>query len=219
MKIGFVIQRYGTEVLGGSEHLCRLVAERLAAQHEVDVLTTCARDYVTWKNEYPEGADRIRGVTVRRFANARTRDLAAFNKYSEWIFNNAHSRADEMEWLKQQGPWCPTLVEYVRRQQLVPRPAVNELLTGTFRLGNHRIELLGLRHLTRRARTAVAPRCRTRGSRAPCAGRRWRRAGSRGEPAPRRTTRPKATFRTRERPWSSASSMPSPATRSPSRAM
>ena len=34
------------------------------------MLTTCARDYVTWKNEYPEGADRIRGVTVRRFANA-----------------------------------------------------------------------------------------------------------------------------------------------------
>jgi glycosyltransferase involved in cell wall biosynthesis len=115
MKIAFVIQRYGTEVLGGSEHLCRLVAERFATQHDVEVLTTCARDYVTWKNEYPEGADRVRGVTVRRFANARTRDLAAFNKYSDWIYNNAHTRADEVEWLRQQGPWCPALVDYLRR--------------------------------------------------------------------------------------------------------
>jgi len=115
VKIAFLIQRYGTEVLGGSEHLCRLIAERLVAQHEVEVLTTCARDYVTWKNEYPEGSDRVRGVTVRRFANARTRDVAAFNKYSEWIYTNPHSRADEMEWLKQQGPWCPALVEFLKR--------------------------------------------------------------------------------------------------------
>jgi glycosyltransferase involved in cell wall biosynthesis len=114
VKLGFIIQRYGTEVLGGSEHLCRLVAERLALQHDVEVLTTCAQSYVTWKNEYPEGSDRIRGVTVRRFANARTRDIAAFDQYSAWIFHNPHGRADEMEWLKQQGPWCPPLVDYLR---------------------------------------------------------------------------------------------------------
>jgi glycosyltransferase involved in cell wall biosynthesis len=117
MKIAFVIQRYGAEVLGGAEHLCRLVAERLAEQHDVEVLTTCARDYITWANEYPEGSDRIRGVTVLRFATSQTRDIDAFNKYSEWIYSHPHSRADEMEWLKQQGPWSPALIEYLRRQQ------------------------------------------------------------------------------------------------------
>jgi len=115
VKIAFVVQRYGAEVLGGSEHLCRLVAERLAPSHEIDVLTSCAQDYVTWKNEYAEGADRVRGVTVRRFATAISRDIDAFNAFSDRIYNTPHSRGDEMEWLKQQGPWCPGLIEFLRR--------------------------------------------------------------------------------------------------------
>ena len=115
MRIAFIVQRYGTEILGGAEYACRLMAERLAARHEVEVLTTCARDYVTWQNEYPEGSDRVRGVTVRRFANAQVRDIEAFNKYSDWIFNNPHDTAAEMEWLKQQGPWSPALLDYLKR--------------------------------------------------------------------------------------------------------
>ena len=115
MKIAFIVQRYGAEILGGSEYHCRLIAERLAPRHNVEVLTTCAADYLTWKNEYPEGSDRIRGVTVRRFANAQARDINAFNRYSEWIFNNPHTRSDEMRWLQQQGPWCPALIEYLER--------------------------------------------------------------------------------------------------------
>ena len=115
MRIAFVVQRYGAEILGGSEYHCRLIAERVARRHQVDVLTTCARDYITWKNEYPVGEDRIRRVTVRRFANDITRDLTSFNEYSDWIFHNDHSPADEEEWLKRQGPWCPNLLGYLEQ--------------------------------------------------------------------------------------------------------
>ena len=115
MRLAVVVRRYGAEITSGAEHLCRLVAEQLAGRHEVDVLTTCARDHRTWKNSYPEGGDRIRGVTVRRFANDRTRDPAAFDQYSDWIHGHDHSADDETEWLKQQGPWCPSLQAHLEQ--------------------------------------------------------------------------------------------------------
>ena len=118
MKIAFIVQRYGAEILGGSEYHCRLIAEHLSRrpEHDIEVLTTCAREYTTWENAYPEGTDRVRGVTVRRFPNTKTRDLDSFNEYSDWIFNHEHSRADEWNWLEQQGPWCPSLLDYLERQ-------------------------------------------------------------------------------------------------------
>jgi len=116
MKLAFVVPRYGPEVVGGPEHQCRLIAERLAGAHQVDVLTTCAMNSRTWSNVHAEGADRLRGVTVRRFATARTADPAGTRRLSDRVFFGRHQRQDEMEWLKLHGPWAPALNEYLERQ-------------------------------------------------------------------------------------------------------
>jgi hypothetical protein len=48
MKVALVVQRYGPEVHGGAETLARRMAELLAEHVELEVLTTCAIDYLTW---------------------------------------------------------------------------------------------------------------------------------------------------------------------------
>ena len=109
--VAFVVQRYGPDVTGGSETLARSVAERLAATHRITVFTTCARDYVTWRNELPEGAEQHEGLMVRRFRVEEERDLDAFNAFSQTLYDQPHSAADEAEWLRRQGPYVPRLVE------------------------------------------------------------------------------------------------------------
>lgn len=47
-KVAIINQRYGLEVNGGSELYSRQIAERLKAKYEVEVLTSCAVEYVKW---------------------------------------------------------------------------------------------------------------------------------------------------------------------------
>ena len=109
--VAFVIQRYGPEVTGGSESLARAVAERLLDDYRVTVFTTCAVDYVTWRNALPRGAHDVNGVEVRRFPSVAERDLQAFNAFSDPLYRGPRSRDDEIEWLRRQGPEAPALVD------------------------------------------------------------------------------------------------------------
>ena len=110
-EIAFVVQRYGPEVTGGSESLARAVGERLAASYRITVYTTCARDYVTWRNELPAGESEVGGIRVRRFPVEEERDLDAFNRYSDELYGRSRMYDEELDWLRRQGPYAPRLVE------------------------------------------------------------------------------------------------------------
>jgi glycosyltransferase involved in cell wall biosynthesis len=114
-EVAFVIQRYGPEITGGSESLARAVAERLLPDYGVTVFTSCARDYVTWRNELPAGESSVEGVRVRRFPVDEERDLDAFNRYSDDLYARPHTREEEIEWLRRQGPVVPGLVDELQR--------------------------------------------------------------------------------------------------------
>jgi glycosyltransferase involved in cell wall biosynthesis len=119
VKLAIVVQRYGADINGGAEQHARYVAERLSRYHEVEVLTTCARDYVTWANELPAGVGDVHGVPVRRFPVARERAVTVFARRQEAVFDRTHSIEDELAWLDAEGPTSPALLRHVRDSRTV----------------------------------------------------------------------------------------------------
>jgi glycosyltransferase involved in cell wall biosynthesis len=114
MKLAFVVQRYGLEINGGAELHCRWVAEHIKKYNEVEVLTTCAFDYVTWNNHYPEGEDLINGIPVKRFPVIRPRNPERFGRIQNHILENEHTSDEELMWIEEEGPLTPALVDYIR---------------------------------------------------------------------------------------------------------
>lgn len=114
MKLAVVVQRYGADISGGAELHARYVAERLARHATVEVITTCARDYITWKNELPPGEDTVNGIPVKRFPVSRPRRTDEFGRLSHLVFEQEHSLADELRWLESEGPTSPALVQHLR---------------------------------------------------------------------------------------------------------
>jgi len=120
--LAFVVQRYGPEVNGGAELLCRQVAERLSNSLSVEVLTTCALDHVTWRNEYPAGETTIHGIPVRRFPVDYQRRQSLFRFLSlltahlrpRWLRKLLPQKLLQALWMRVQGPYSAQLFNFLK---------------------------------------------------------------------------------------------------------
>jgi glycosyltransferase involved in cell wall biosynthesis len=109
-----IVQRYG-DVPGGAEAHARSVVKRLAPHFAIEVATTTATDYRTWRSELTAGIDQVDGVPVRRFAVERPRAID-FKLHERRAFAPGHTLADERAFIDAQGPYAPELLEFLFRR-------------------------------------------------------------------------------------------------------
>lgn len=113
-KIALVNQRYGKEVNGGSEYYTMLMADRLKAYYEVEVLTSKALTYDKWADYYVQDVEQVDGVTVRRFGVGRKRNRYIQRLLKEIIIRmGVNTEAVTAMWNKAMGPYVPALVAYI----------------------------------------------------------------------------------------------------------
>jgi glycosyltransferase involved in cell wall biosynthesis len=115
-KLTFVTPRYGPAIVGGAETAARMLAERLVAAGgwEVEVLTSCASDHLTWENTFEAGSSLEGGVVVRRFPTAARRLVEYFELDGRLRgAPQAATLAEARRWVALNGPQCPELVDAV----------------------------------------------------------------------------------------------------------
>ncbi len=79
-KVAVIVQRYGSEILGGSEEHCRKMVNMFKNIYDITVLTSTAKEYITWANYYEPGEDSLDDVPIIRFKVHKERNIERFNK-------------------------------------------------------------------------------------------------------------------------------------------
>jgi len=107
MKLLYTVQRYGEDIVGGSEAACRSFAEHLVARgHHVEVVTSCAHSYVDWADEYPRGTTVVNGVVVHRLPVSSIRTDREFGPLNAWTIEGPRPIPlfEQERWMSQMGP-------------------------------------------------------------------------------------------------------------------
>jgi len=85
----------------------------MAAYWDIEVISTCAREYTTWQDYYPPGIEIINGITVNRFPVDFPREATTFQRKSLEVLTGGASRSEELEWMRLQGPYSSALFQYL----------------------------------------------------------------------------------------------------------
>jgi glycosyltransferase involved in cell wall biosynthesis len=130
-RLALVVQRYGEEINGGAELHARLLTERLAQRYEIEVLTSCARDYADWAMFYAPGPTAVHGVRVIRFSHPQRNDIGRakvplvhklrfklrglLRRLPGPLVLPSKGKAlyDGEDFLRRQGPHCAELFEHL----------------------------------------------------------------------------------------------------------
>jgi glycosyltransferase involved in cell wall biosynthesis len=114
VRLGVLLPRYGVDVVGGTEHWLRMLAEHLVDRlgWDVEVFTTCATSAVTWADELPAGTSELHGVTVHRFPSVSGRD-PAYGCLLPEIGRDPGAVSEELahRFVDLVGPVCPDVVD------------------------------------------------------------------------------------------------------------
>lgn len=111
--IAFVSPRFGDGVVGGAEAVMADAAFGLARRgHNVEILTTCAKDHFTWANEFPPGRTVVDGVSVTRFPTVLGEGSARQRVGDEILAGKQVSIQDQQLWIND-SLRCPEMWHHV----------------------------------------------------------------------------------------------------------
>jgi len=115
LRVALIVQRFG-DVSGGAEKHAEQLAQHLQAELELTVLTTCARDHLTWDNVFPPGLQTVAGLRTIRFPTIRSRQMRPFNRLTRKLLAAPQDLLQEERWVAEQGPLSPVLQQHLAEQ-------------------------------------------------------------------------------------------------------
>ena len=101
MKLVYITPRFLPEgVVGGAETLIRdLALTSVQAGHEVHLLTSCATDHFTWRNEREPGEETVDGIHIHYFRVNEDRNVEIFLRVQDQIDKKRSiSLEDQQRW-------------------------------------------------------------------------------------------------------------------------